>query len=178
MSADRPTTGRRRTATIACLLVLSAGTLAACGDPDPEGPGSESGQYAGIRDGLGALIDFGASDRRTKRIADAMEGRSETVAVVSIVNRTDELVGIPTFTAHRVNGLTTVLARADRDPRLRAAGLPEAGSYVPARGALTVYLLLPGSPADVTAVAMRSGLEREVRLQPQRADGVQPRRER
>jgi len=162
---------------IACVAVMAAGgALSGCGDPDPEGPGSESGQYAGIRDGLGALIDFRASDRRTDLVARALGDRRETVAVAAIVNRTDRLIGIPTFTAQRVNGLTQVLARADRDPAIRAAGLPEAGSYVPARGAVTVYLLLPGSPSDVTRIAMRTGIEREVRLHPQRSDGAQPAR--
>lgn len=165
---------RRLVAVIACALVAVAG----CGDPDPEGPGSDSGQYAGMRDGLGALVDFRASDHGTALIRAALDGRRETVAVAAIVNRTDRLIPIPTFTAHRVSGLSAVLSRADRDPAVQAAGLPEAGSYVPAKGAVTVYLLLPGPVRDVTAVAMRTGIEREVKLSPQRADGAQPARAR
>lgn len=165
-------TARRRWGLVAAVAALSM-LMAGCGDPDPEGPGSESGQYAGRGDALGALVDFNASDGVVGRLNVVMD-RDDidgTVAVAAIVNRSDRLVPIPTFTAHRLNGESAVLARADQDARFASADVPGAGSYVPAAGALTVYLVMPGTQRDVVRIGMRVGIETETTLEPQRADG-------
>ncbi len=155
--------------------MMALGT-AGCGDPDPEGPGSESGQYAGLKDGLGGLVDFAASDSTVVRLEDVIEREdiNGTVAVAAIVNRSKRLVPIPTLTAHRLDGRSSVLARADRDPRFVSARVAGSGTYVPAEGAITVYLVMPGTPRDVVRIGMREGIETEISLTPQREDGAQP----
>lgn len=172
---------RRSRRVLAAVVLAAVGAVAAlglpgCGDPDPEGPGSESGQYAGMKGPLGGLVDFFPSDPVVSRLTAVIErdGIDGTVAVASVVNRSDRLVVIPSFTAHRLNGVSVLLARADRDPRFAAAEVPGAGTYVPAEGALTVYLVMPGTPRDVVQVGMRVGIGQEIMLTPQRADGAQP----
>ena len=118
------------------------------------------------RDALGALVDFNASDGVVGRLNVVMD-RDDidgTVAVAAIVNRSDRLVPIPTFTAHRLNGESAVLARADQDARFASADVPGAGSYVPAAGAL-VYLVMPGTQRDVVRIRMRVGIETETTLE-------------
>ncbi len=167
---------RRRGMVAAVLAGLIAVGASGCGDPDPEGPASESGQYAGMNGPLGALVDFAASDATVARLNDVIERDdiNGTVAVASIVNRSKRLVPIPTFTAHRLDGRSSVLARADRDARFVDARVGGSGTYVPAEGAVTVYLVMPGITRDVVRIGMREGIETEVMLAPQRADGAQP----
>lgn len=157
------------------LLVATTLVPSGCGDPDPDGPASESGQYAGRSGDLGGLVDFQPADATVSRLKQVMERRGieGSVAVAALVNRSDHLIPIPTVTAHRLNGRSAVLARADRDPRFTAAAVRSAGTYVPAKGALTVYLVLPGTSRDVVEMGMRVGLGTEITLAPQRADGAQ-----
>lgn len=159
---------------LSAVVVAAVLTVAGCGDPDPAGPASESGQYAGREGALGGLIDFHASDATVTRIRRAMadSGTDGSVAVAALVNRSDRLIPIPTFTAHRLNGRSTVLQRADRLQELDAADVRGAGTYVPVQGALTVYLVMAGTYRDVTDVGMRVGIDPEITLRPQRTDGA------
>ncbi len=156
---------------IAVLVV--AATLAGCGGSSLPQPGSPTGQYAGERDGLGAMVDFRGDDATAARIRELLGADGPRVALAYIVNRQTRPITVPTFTAQRFDGRLTVLRRADQQQSLDRLGLPHIDALAP-NEAGTIYLLYSGSPSAFTRIAMRSGIERDVTLRPQSADGSQP----
>ena len=163
-----PNLAAKRAALIVAVSVLAVG----CGESAQ--PGSPSGQFAGERDGLGAMVDFLGADETAERMRSSLTGTGRQVALAYIVNRDERPVPLPTFTGELFDGRLIVFARADQDRVLRSIGLPVT-TVVPGNGALTIYLTYRGNPAGITRIGMRRGIEREVTLVPQRGDGSQPR---
>lgn len=154
-------------------MIAVVALLAGCGGTSLPEPGSPTGQYAGERDGTGALVDFRGEDATARRIRDLVGVDGPRVALAYVVNHSSRPITVPTFTAQRFDGRLTVLRRADQQPRLGRLGLPHINALAP-NSAGTIYLLYSGSPSAFTRISMRSGIERAVTLRPQSADGSQP----
>jgi hypothetical protein len=123
--------------------------------------------------GLGIAVDFVGYDA-TKRAIQAALGPDRakwSVGIVSIVNRTTELLPVPTISATLPDGQTVTLERAKTARRGGAVvPLEDPGPYVPVEGALTAYVTFPGRIDEIRRVRMRVGerLPVELRAEPAR----------
>ena len=151
---------RRRDAALALTLILLA---AGCGsDPVTPPPASKAtGLFTGSDGmGLGIAVDFVGYDG-TKLAIQAAHGpdrQNWSVGIVSLVNRTTELLPVPTLFATVPSGRTVTLERAKTVRRgRRVVPLEDPGPYVPVEGALTAYVTFPGRIDAIRRVRMRVG---------------------
>lgn len=148
----------------AAVALVAAVVLSSCGGEAT--PGAASGHYTG-RDGvMGAVVDFRASDPTVTRIRAAIGDEQVRIVSAYIVNRSDAPILIPAVSAERFDGRVSTLTRADADPLVRRTGLRLPIS-IPARGAVTVYLLTRERPEAVTAIVMRRRGGAVLSLEPQ-----------
>jgi hypothetical protein len=155
--------------------LVSVAWLAGCGGETTTVPDSDAvtGRFAGTDDaGIGVAVDFGAFDRTTEAIRATLDPKAVwSVGLVSIVNRSNELKGIPalfvTGPSGRVHRLAraTVVRRTEGGPKEE---LPAPGPFVPQNGAITLYVLFRGKPTDIRRLEMRVGVGPIVELTPQR----------
>ncbi len=146
--------------------------MAGCGEnrTDPL-PLIESGRFAATRGGVGVFVDLRGDDVFTRRLTEALARQPGpwSVGIVSIVNRSEELLEIPELKLTLPDRRVVPFERADRATAAALAELPEAGRYVPAGSALTIYVIAPHDVDDIRRVQMRMGLEAPVRLTPREA---------
>jgi hypothetical protein len=157
---------RRRAVAVA--LALAAGAAGCGGDATPPTPAPrQADRWSGTDgSGVGATVDFAGFDATTPRIEAALrrEDRTAAVAIVSVVNRGEESVPAPRFWAVVPGDVQVALTPAERevvDGRVRGRA---ATGTIAADGAATLYLLFPGSVADVRGVTMSAGGRRSVSL--------------
>jgi hypothetical protein len=158
----------------ACALALAL--VAGCGGDalTPPPASKATGLFIGSDGmGLGIAVDFVGYDA-TKRAIQAALGPDRakwSVGIVSIVNRTTELLPVPTISATLPDGQTVTLERAKTARRGGAVvPLEDPGPYVPVEGALTAYVTFPGRIDEIRRVRMRVGerLPVELRAEPAR----------
>jgi hypothetical protein len=161
---------RRRVA--ACGVVIAMLTAGCGGDSTAPPPESRAtGVFAGSDGaGLGLSVDFVGYDA-TKREIQAALGADRyrwSVGIVSIVNRTKNLLPVPVLSVTVPDGREVTL---DRASRLRRGGrvvpLEDPGPYVPVEGALTTYVLFPGRVQAIRRVRMLVGDRLPVELRAQ-----------
>ena len=121
--------------------------------------------------GLGIAVDFVGYDR-TKRAIQAALGPKWSVGIVSLVNRSTDLVPVPTLAATVPDGRRVGLERATT-VRLRGAVVPlnDPGPYVPVQGALTTYVTYPGRVDEIRGVDMRIGTRPPIELRAEQPGG-------
>lgn len=152
----------RRVAPSAVLLVLLL-LVAGCGkDSTAPPPASEAtGLFAGADGaGMGVSVDFVGYDA-TKRGIQAALGADRykwSVGIVSVVNRTNDLLPVPVLSVTVPDGRQVTLEPARQVRRGdRVVPLEDPGPYVPVEGALTTYVLFPGRTEEIRGVRMRVG---------------------
>ena len=145
-------------------VALAALALGGCGaatrTTTPTVPGPPPAFATSPAGGVGASVDFGASDAVTRALRRALPGVALVLA--SVVNDAGRLVPVPAFTATAADGRTMPLVDAWRrlagrnDPAARRArALLPLTAAMPNGGSALVYLTLTGiPPADVVGVGM------------------------
>jgi len=145
-------------------LALGALALGGCGAATRTTPPAATGPPPAFATspsgGVGATVDFGASDAVTRALRRALPG--VTLALASVVNDAGRLVPVPAFTATAADGRTVPLADAwrrlagrDDAAARRARALLPLTAAMPSGGSALVYLTLTGiPPADVVGVGM------------------------
>lgn len=151
---------RRRAAAVGLLLALN---VAGCGTESASPPPASkaTGLFAGSDGaGMGLSVDFVGYDT-TKRAIQAALGADRykwSVGIVSVVNRTNDLLPVPVLSVTVPDGRQVTLERARRIRRGEAVvPLEDPGPYVPVEGALTTYVLFPGRTDEIRRVRMRVG---------------------
>ncbi len=151
---------RRRVAACGLLLALA---VAGCGKESATPPPASkaTGVFAGSDGaGMGLSVDFVGYDA-TKRAIQAALGADRykwSVGIVSVVNRTNDLLPVPVLSVTVPDGRQVTLERARRIRRGDAVvTLEDPGPYVPVEGALTSYVLFPGRTDEIRRVRMRVG---------------------
>ncbi len=151
---------RRRVAACGLLLALA---VAGCGKESAAPPPASkaTGLFAGSDGaGTGLSVDFAGYDA-TKRAIQAALGADRykwSVGIVSVVNRTHDLLPVPVLLVTVPDGRQVTLERARRIRRGDAVvPLEDPGPYVPVEGALTTYVLFPGRTDEIRRVRMRVG---------------------
>ncbi len=176
---------------MACVLglVVAAGGCAS-GDarttdaerPPVREPGS--GFFVGTgAGGIGATLDLEGQDRVTAAVDAALRARGgepgtgPVVGVASVVNEGPVAVPAPSFIADFAGGGALPMPPAARvvgqvggpAARRAAALLARPPTSVPAGGAATIYVVLPGvAPGDVASVRMVIGPGRVVTMEARR----------
>lgn len=159
----------RRAAACGTLLALTL-VVVGCGSESAAPPPASkaTGVFAGSDGaGMGLSVDFVGYDA-TKRAIQAALGADRykwSVGVVSIVNRTDDLLPVPVLSVTVPDGRQVTLERA----RLVRRGgevvpLDDPGPYVPVQGALTTYVMFAGRTDAIRRVRMRVGDQLPVEL--------------
>ena len=162
---------RRRGAAWALAVAF---TVAGCGGDStvPPPTSKATGLFTGNDGmGLGIAVDFVGYDR-TKRAIQAALGPKWSVGIVSLVNRSTDLVPVPTFAATVPDGRRVALERA-KTMRLGGAAVPVAdpGPYVPVQGALTAYVTFPGRVDEIRRLRMRVGNRLPIELRAEQPGG-------
>lgn len=157
---------RRGAVCSAALALLGSG----CGgDSVTTPPASKAtGLFTGSNGmGLGIAVDFAGYDS-TKRAIQAALGPDRakwSVGIVSIVNRSADLVPVPILTATVPDGRMVRLEPATAARRAGAVvPLDDPGPYVPVQGAMTAYVTFQGRIDAIRRVQMRVGTGPPVEL--------------
>ena len=160
---------RRRGA--AWALAVAALVAGCGGDSTTPPPASKAtGLFTGNDGmGLGIAVDFVGYDH-TKRAIQAALGPGWSVGIVSLVNRSTDLVPVPTLAATVPDGRRVGLERATA-VRRRGVVVPlsDPGPYVPVQGALTAYVTFPGRVDEIRRIHMRVGDRPPIELSAERA---------
>jgi hypothetical protein len=153
---------KRRAAACGTLLALVL-VVGGCGKESAAPPPASkaTGVFAGSDGaGMGLSVDFVGYDA-TKRGIQAALGADRykwSVGIVSIVNRTDDLLPVPVLSVTVPDGRQVTLERARQIRRGdEVVPLDDPGPYVPVEGALTAYVLFPGRTEEIRRVRMRVG---------------------
>jgi hypothetical protein len=163
-------------------LALAAG-IAGCGggaggtSATESRPPAASGLFVGrAGDGLGASVDFGGFDRVTRALRPALGSGpgAPAIGVASVVNGSNGLRPVPTFSGVRADGgqvampsAWRALSRRDDTAARRARALLAPLAPIPPDGSVAVYLVLPGGrPSELAAVRMLTGSGERVDLGP------------
>ena len=160
---------------LAAAALLGALFAAGCGGGGPSPvPTTAAGRFSGNDGkGVGAFVDFAGFDR-TKGEIEAAQARTHVtgaVAIVSLVNRTNDLRPIPVLWARTPGGLVRLDRAQRRMHRGKVVALPNPGPYIPVQGAMTVYVRFPGGVGDIRGVRMRVDAEPPVDLTAQPEPG-------
>lgn len=151
---------RRRVA--ACVLTLAL-TVSGCGSESSAPPPASkaTGLFAGSDGaGMGISVDFVGYDATKRAIQAALgaERHKWSVGIVSVVNRTKDLLPVPVLSVTVSDGRQVTLERARRLRRGDAVvPFEDPGPYVPVEGALTTYVLFRGRTEEIRRVRMRVG---------------------
>lgn len=157
--------------------VLAAAVLAGCGGSSAVPNAKDvTGRFAGHNDDdIGVAVDFGAFDATTEAIRASLNPKVMwAVGSVSVVNRAERPQPIPAMWITRPGGrVERLIAAATLLPEgaQKVQQLPPPGTFVPAQGAVSFYVVFRGTPLDARRLEIRVGTGPVTELSPQELTG-------